>query len=74
MADAVRNCVRLLDVPLTRALQFASKHPARFMGLGHMLGTLAPGYRADLVAFEPSGLSVLETWVAGAESKDLVAA
>ena len=30
MASAVRNCVRLLSVPLTTALRFASTHPADF--------------------------------------------
>jgi N-acetylglucosamine-6-phosphate deacetylase len=30
-----------------------------------MLGRLAPGYRADLVAFDPINLEVLNTWVAG---------
>ena len=65
MAAAVRNCVRLLGVPLEEALRFASAHPASFLGLDHMLGRLAPGYRADLVAFDPIGLEVLDTWVAG---------
>jgi len=65
MASAVRNAVRLLDLPLTRALQLASRNPAEFLGLGHMLGTLAPGRRADLVAFDPADIRVLETWVAG---------
>jgi N-acetylglucosamine-6-phosphate deacetylase len=65
MASAVRNCVRLLDVPLTAALRFASTEPARFLGLGEKLGRLAPGYRADLVAFDPDDISVVETWVAG---------
>jgi N-acetylglucosamine-6-phosphate deacetylase len=30
-----------------------------------MLGRLAPGYRADLVAFDPNDMRVLATWVAG---------
>jgi N-acetylglucosamine-6-phosphate deacetylase len=68
MAAAVRNCVRLLGVPLPDALRFASAHPATFLGLGHMLGELAPGYRADLVAFDPANLTVLGTWVAGQEA------
>jgi len=68
MAGAVRNCVELLGVPLTLALTFASLNPAKFIGLGDSLGRLAPGYRADIVAFEPGKLSVLETWVAGAPS------
>jgi N-acetylglucosamine-6-phosphate deacetylase len=65
MATAVRNCVRLLGVPLPDALRFASVHPAMFLGLDRMLGKLAPGYRADLVAFDPSDITVLATWVAG---------
>jgi len=67
MATAVRNCVRLLDVPLPDALRFASAHPAAFLGLEQMLGQLAPGYRADLVAFDPNDITVLATWVAGSD-------
>jgi N-acetylglucosamine-6-phosphate deacetylase len=66
MATAVRNCVQLLDVPLTDALRFASIHPAQFLGLGHALGRLLPGYRADMVALDPAGIKVMRTWVAGA--------
>jgi N-acetylglucosamine-6-phosphate deacetylase len=65
MADAVRNCVELLGVPLETALRYASANPARFLGLDHRLGRLAPDYRADLVAFDPSTIAVIETWVAG---------
>jgi N-acetylglucosamine-6-phosphate deacetylase len=65
MASAVRNCVRLLHVPLTQALRFASAEPARFLGLGATLGRLAPGYRADMVAFDPDDIRIHETWVAG---------
>jgi N-acetylglucosamine-6-phosphate deacetylase len=65
MAAAVRNCVRLLDVPLTDALRFASTHPAKFLGLNDKLGTLAPGLRADLVAIDCESLQVHHTWVAG---------
>jgi N-acetylglucosamine-6-phosphate deacetylase len=65
MADAVRNCVRLLGIPLTDALSYASTQPAAFLGLGDTLGRIAPGCRADLVAFDPESLAVLATWVAG---------
>ena len=65
MASAVRNCVELLHVPLTQALRFASTEPARFLGLEATLGRLAPGYRADLVAFDPGSMGVYATWVAG---------
>jgi N-acetylglucosamine-6-phosphate deacetylase len=66
MAGAVRNCVQLLGVPLTDALRFASANPAEFLGLGQKLGKLAPGFRADMVAFRGHTIEVLETWVAGA--------
>jgi len=65
MADAVRNSVEMLGVPLETALRFASANPARFLGIGTMLGRLAPGYRADIVAFAPETMDVVETWVAG---------
>jgi N-acetylglucosamine-6-phosphate deacetylase len=65
MATAVRNCVNLLQVPLENALRFASRNPAEFIGVGHMLGKLAPNYRADMVAFEPETITVSGTWVAG---------
>jgi N-acetylglucosamine-6-phosphate deacetylase len=65
MASALRNCVRLLDVRLETALGFVSVNPAEFLGLGHWLGRLAPGYRADMVALDPIGVEVLDTWVAG---------
>jgi N-acetylglucosamine-6-phosphate deacetylase len=66
MAAAVCNCVKLLGLSLPAALRFASTSPAIFIGLGHALGRLAPGYRADMVAFEPGNIDVLATWVAGA--------
>jgi N-acetylglucosamine-6-phosphate deacetylase len=65
MAGAVRNCVRLLNLPLTDALRFASTHPAEFLGLGQTLGKLAPGSRADMVALDGTTIEVLDTWVAG---------
>jgi N-acetylglucosamine-6-phosphate deacetylase len=68
MAGAVRNCVKLLDVPVTDALRFASAHPAKMLGLGNTLGKLAPGFRADMVAFDATTIEVLATWVAGTAS------
>jgi N-acetylglucosamine-6-phosphate deacetylase len=65
MASAVRNCVRLLDLPLTQALHLASAAPAAFLGLGHRLGHLMTGYRADIVALDPTEICVLASWVAG---------
>ena len=65
MATALRNCVRLLGVPLETALRFASTNPAEFLGFGHWLGRLAPGHRADMVALDPIDIEILDTWIAG---------
>lgn len=65
MASAVRNAVSHLGLSLATALQYAATEPAEFLGLGTVLGRLAPAFRADMVAFEPSSIDVLETWVAG---------
>ena len=55
--------------PLTDALRYASTYPAEFLGLGDTFGRLAPGYRADMVAFDGATMAVLRTWVAGASSE-----
>jgi N-acetylglucosamine-6-phosphate deacetylase len=65
MASAVKNCTRLVGISLPDALRLASLNPAASIGLDHMLGRIAPGYRADLVAFDPKDMTVLATWVAG---------
>jgi N-acetylglucosamine-6-phosphate deacetylase len=64
MMQAVRNAVALLGVGIADVLTMASRTPATFLGLESQLGTIAPGYRADLVAFS-SKFEVIETWVAG---------
>jgi N-acetylglucosamine-6-phosphate deacetylase len=67
MMQAVRNAVALLGVAVTDALRMASRTPAIFLGLESQLGAIAPGYRADLVAFS-NKFEVIETWVAGQPS------
>ena len=64
MASAVRNAVRLCEVPLENALRAASLTPARFLGVDNERGILAPGARADFVALTQE-LTVLATWVDG---------
>jgi N-acetylglucosamine-6-phosphate deacetylase len=64
MATAVRNAVKLAQLPLEDALRAASLTPARFLGLDKERGTLATGARADLLALSED-LNVVGTWVAG---------
>jgi N-acetylglucosamine-6-phosphate deacetylase len=68
MASAVRNCVRMLDLPLAEALPLATTVPAAFLGIDGWLGCLARGYRADMVALDPDTVDVFATWVAGTPS------
>jgi N-acetylglucosamine-6-phosphate deacetylase len=70
MAQAVNNCVQMLGLPLEEALRLASCNPAGFLGLGGRLGQLARGFRADMVAFHPEKIDVIETWVAGWPATD----
>ena len=69
MMQAVRNAVALLGIDIADALTMASRTPATFLGLGSELGSIAPGYRADLVAFS-GAFEVIETWVAGCPSQN----
>ena len=52
MIHAVRNAVELGGASLRDAVRMASETPAHLLGLGRTRGTLAPGQRADLVAFD----------------------
>ena len=67
MIEAVRNAVSLLEIALVDALIMASRTPATFLGLESELGRIAPGYRADLVAFNPN-FEVLGAWIGGVGS------
>jgi N-acetylglucosamine-6-phosphate deacetylase len=66
MASAVRNCVRMLGLPLEQALGLASVNPASFLGVS--TGRLAAGYRADMIALDPDTIEVTKTWIAGRET------
>jgi N-acetylglucosamine-6-phosphate deacetylase len=64
MASAVRNAVKLAELPLEQALRAASLTPARFLGLDKERGVLITGARADLVALRDD-LTVVATWLDG---------
>src|ERR1700675_2413852 len=67
MAAAVRNAVSLLGLDIVEAARMASEYPAEFLGLGHELGRIAPGYRANLVLMDDA-LKVQKTWIEGVAS------
>jgi N-acetylglucosamine-6-phosphate deacetylase len=69
MIEAVRNAVALLEISLVDALIMAARTPAAFLGLESELGRIAPGYRADLVAFNPN-FEIVGTWIGGVGSRD----
>jgi len=64
MAAAVRNAVSLLGLDIVEAARMASEYPAEFLGLGHELGRIAPGYRANLVLMDDA-FTVQKTWIEG---------
>jgi len=51
MAQAVRNIVEDIGLPLDKAVRMASTNPAKFLGLGSK-GVLAPGSDADIVVLD----------------------
>jgi N-acetylglucosamine-6-phosphate deacetylase len=64
MAQAVRNAVSMMQVPLIDASQMASATPAGFLGLGQLYGKIAAGCRADFVHLDDR-LNVQNCWIAG---------
>jgi len=67
MARVVANAVSLLGLAPADAIAMASTYPARFLGLGDVLGRIAPGYRANLVLTDDA-LVVKDTWIDGERS------
>lgn len=64
MAQAVRNSVAWLGLPLAEAVRMASTYPADFIGLGATHGRIEAGCVADFVALDEE-MRVRATWVAG---------
>ena len=64
MDRAVRNAVRLMDLPLATAVQMATINPAHVVGAASQMGSLEVGKEANLVAFDED-LTVHLTCVRG---------
>jgi N-acetylglucosamine-6-phosphate deacetylase len=64
MGAAFANAVRLLGLTPSVASAMASGNPARFLGRSHEVGTLAPGFKADLVHLSDN-LRPQRVWLSG---------
>ncbi len=64
MGTALRNTVRLLNLPVDEAARMAATYPAEFLGVSAERGRIASGLRADLVELDEE-LNVRRVWVAG---------
>lgn len=53
------------ECSLEYALETASLHPAKALGLDHQKGNLDFGCDADFVVLRPDTLQVVSTWIAG---------
>jgi N-acetylglucosamine-6-phosphate deacetylase len=68
MAQAVKNCVEYLNLPLSEALKMASLYPAQYLGIAHTHGKLKKGYRADMVLLNDK-IEPIATWISGQEER-----
>ncbi len=64
MEKALTNFIKATEIPLSSAWPVCSRTPAQALGLAHELGSLSPGYRADLVILDHT-LMVVATIVGG---------
>jgi N-acetylglucosamine-6-phosphate deacetylase len=64
MMDQVRIMAQTVGVPLHEAVRMATNTPARLLGQGGRLGSIAVGYAADLVHFDQN-FRVHHVWVDG---------
>ena len=67
MAQAVRNAMMMLNLPLADAVAMASSNPADFLRLGNVTGRIAPGLRADLVALDDQVVP-RQRWIGGVKA------
>jgi N-acetylglucosamine-6-phosphate deacetylase len=64
----VENAVEQGRIPLSTAVQMASRTPAHFLGLETETGAIVPGLRADLVTMRDD-FTITTTWVGGRPGK-----
>ncbi len=71
LPDQFRSFVAMTGLSPARAIQAVTLNPAASLGLEGRIGLLAPGSRADLVAWDPNALRVRRVWRNGHEIPDV---
>lgn len=64
MNSAVNNTVDILGIEKTQAIKFASKIPARFLGLEKKYGFITKGYNASMLLLDDKG-AIQSSWIDG---------
>lgn len=64
MIEAVRYTAAHAGVDVYEALRMASRYPANAIGLGDALGSIKPGYAADMIELDDD-LNVVRNWIGG---------
>ena len=64
MAQAVSNCINLLNLPFEKSVNLASINPARFLGVDSHYGALVAGKKASMVLLDDN-YKVISSWIDG---------
>ncbi len=64
MLGAVRNTRDWLTVSLDEALRMASRYPAQLLGLQQALGSIKPGYLANMILIDDD-FQLIRSWIDG---------
>lgn len=68
--QCVRNLVSWTSCSIAQAVECASTHPAKLLGISDKKGALTPGLDADLVVLDDVG-NVYQTWKFGEKVFDV---
>lgn len=64
MLDAVKNTVKMCDIPLADAVEMAATTPAKMLGIEHEVGSIAVGHQANFVLLDEH-LNIAQLWLHG---------
>lgn len=61
IADAIRNCIQSVGIPMDESLRMGSLYPAKAVGIDEHYGYLKEGYKADFTVFN-NQLQIFSTY------------